>query len=176
MMKIIVPGCVQSIASFFGRLNESRILAFVFGNHHNGAGAGGASRFTVDFEKNMRRRLIEDLLRCIQPETVKVEFFNPVGRIGDEEFADGCGIRSIEVDRFAPFILITAGEVVRGKFFQVIPVRTQVVVNDIENDAESHTMRPVNERQELIWCAVEMSRGKERSTVIAPTELAWKFG
>jgi len=52
-------------------------------------------------------RLIEDLLRRVQPQPVEMIFVDPIARIGDKEFARPTGIGTVEIDRLAPFVRVS---------------------------------------------------------------------
>jgi hypothetical protein len=56
-------------------------------------------------------RPIEDLLRRVQPQPVEVIFVDPIAGIGDEKFARRPRIRAIEIDRFAPLVVVAIGEI-----------------------------------------------------------------
>ena len=60
-------------------------------------------------------RVVEDLLRGVESEAVEVELVDPVAGVGDEELADGPGVRAVEIDRVAPLALVAVGEVVRAR-------------------------------------------------------------
>ena len=47
------------------------------------------------------------------------------------------GIRSVEIERVAPIVLVAIGKVIFRKNAQIISFRAEVVVNDIENDAQA---------------------------------------
>jgi hypothetical protein len=64
-----------------------------------------------------------------------MKFRDPVTSIGDEELADRSRIRVIEIDRVAPFIFISANQIIVGKSAEIISIRSKVVVDDIEDYA-----------------------------------------
>ena len=84
-----------------------------------------------------RRGRVEDLLRGVEAETVEMKFVDPVAGIGDDELAHRRGIRAVEVDRLAPFVFVSIGEVVVGELREVVAVRAEVVVDHVENHTES---------------------------------------
>src|SRR4051812_43506441 len=96
---------------------------------------------------------------------------DPIARVRKEEVAHGPGIRSVEVDRFAPFIRVTVREVIIRELFEVIPVRAEVVVDDVKNDSQTQRMCLIDERAKIVRCSIQVSRGKEIDTVITPPEI-----
>src|SRR4051794_14688824 len=97
---------------------------------------------------------------------------NPVGSVGGEEFTYRASMVVIKVDGLAPLVFITACEVVFGKLFQVIAIRTEVIVDDIENDAHPQVMSAIHETAKIVRSAIE-SRGREQIyTIVTPAELS----
>jgi hypothetical protein len=66
-----------------------------------------------------------------------VKFFNPVTSIGDEELADRPRIRPIEIDRIAPFIFVSANQIIVGKSAEIISIRSKVVIDDVEDHTQA---------------------------------------
>src|SRR5262249_34550556 len=97
---------------------------------------------------------VEDLLRRIKPQAIKMKFFDPVACVRQEEFSDSCGIIAIKVDRIAPFVLISVGEVSFRKLLQVIAIRSEMVVDDVEHHSEAHTVRTINEGPKIVGGSV----------------------
>src|SRR5206468_177341 len=90
----------------------------------------------------------------------------------NEKLANRPRTSTVEVDRFSPFVLVAIGEICRRKLLEVVAVRTEVVVDNIEYDAEAQCMCAIDESAEVVGCAVEMSRRKQIDTVISPAKAA----
>src|SRR5215468_6381745 len=105
-----------------------------------------------------------------------MEFLDPVAGVGDEKLANKVGAGPVEVDGLAPLVFVTSGEVVVRELLEIVAVGTEVVVNDVENHAETDGMRPINESAEVVGSSIEMGGSVEIHAVIAPPEPAWKFG
>src|ERR1043166_500697 len=101
---------------------------------------------------------------------------NPIPDIGEHEFAHRPAVRAVEIDRLAPFVLITIGEIALRKAFQVIAVRTEVVVDNVENDREAERMRAVDKGAEIVGPAIKTRRREQIDAVISPTEASGKIG
>ena len=76
-------------------------------------------------------------LRGVEAKSVEVKFLDPIFAVGDEEFADGSGIFPVEIDRVTPLVPAFALQVIIRKNAEIISVRPEVVVNDIENHAQA---------------------------------------
>ena len=66
--------------------------------------------------------------------------------------------RSVEIDGLPPLVGITIGKVVIAKRRQIIPVRPQMVVHDVENHAESSQVRFIDEPFQGLGVTVDMRR------------------
>src|SRR5438132_7186895 len=51
---------------------------------------------------------------------------------------------------------------------QVVARRTQMVVDDVENDADAERMRPLDEPPQIVGPAVQARRRKQIHTVVPP--------
>src|SRR5687767_15993601 len=82
---------------------------------------------------------------------------------------------AVEVDRLAPVVRIAIGEVIGGELRQVIAVRAEMVVDDIEDHAEAGAVRGVDKMTEIVGSAVQMRRRPQIDAVISPAETARKL-
>src|SRR5512145_2081656 len=105
-----------------------------------------------------------------------MKFIDPVAGVGGEVFADRSGVLSVEIDRGAPIGRVAVGEVVFGELPQVVPIRPQVVVNDVEYHAEADRVGAIDEASEVVGIAVESGRREEIHDVVAPAELPGEIG
>src|SRR5690242_10332165 len=81
---------------------------------------------------------------CVESQPVNMELLNPICSIRNEEFTYRLRIRSVEVERFAPFIRVCRREVGVGELFHEVSVRAEMDVHHIENHAEAKRMRLVD--------------------------------
>ena len=100
---------------------------------------------------------------------------DPIARIGDEEFARRAGIGTVEIDRLAPFVVVAIGEISRGEQFEIVSVRAEMVVDDVEDDGDPESMGAVDEAAKIHRSAVEPGRREEVDAVISPAEPAGEF-
>ena len=77
-----------------------------------------------------------DALRSVKALAVETKFLNPVLCVFDKEVADGLCMRAIKIKRVAPFVFISFREPVIAELRQIVSVRSNVIVNNIENHAD----------------------------------------
>src|SRR5207253_4173215 len=58
---------------------------------------------------------------------------------------------------------------------EIIPVRPEVVVDDVEKNHQPMHVRRINESLELIGRAIRMIGSKRQHTVVPPVSSAWKI-
>ena len=76
-------------------------------------------------------------VRGVEAEPVKMKFLDPITAVGDEEFADWCRIRTVEINHVAPFVSFPPNQIIVGINAQIISVWSEMVVNDVENYTEA---------------------------------------
>src|SRR5262249_5313312 len=100
-----------------------------------------------------RRQLLEDVrlavvayrVNGVEAKPVDVELLDPVKGVVDEEVPHHTAARSVEVDRRTPGRRVPLGEELRGVVVEVITLRPEVIVNDVEKHHETARMRRVDE-------------------------------
>jgi hypothetical protein len=113
---------------------------------------------------------VDYLLRRVEPQPVEMELVNPVAGVGDEELTHRSSVRAVEIDRFAPLVLVAVGEVLLGEALQVISVGAEMVVDHVEDHAETERVCAVDEAAEIVRRAVEPRGREEVDAVVAPAE------
>ncbi len=63
-----------------------------------------------------------------------------------------------------------------SKVTEVIPFRTQVVVNHIEHDRESVLMASFDQPPQALGATVTVLDGKWINPIVTPIAIAWKLG
>src|SRR5204862_6075072 len=122
------------------------------------------------------RGTVEDLLSGIEPKTVEMKLVYPIGGVGGKEFTHRRRIGAIEVNRFAPLVLITVGKIIGRERFQAVAVRPEVIIDDIQNDAQADPVGLVNETPDVVGNAVKPRGSEKIDAVVPPTEPPWKIG
>src|SRR5207249_567764 len=96
--------------------------------------------------------------------------------INFEVLADRSAVRPIKVNRSAPFILITAREIVLRKLAQIISIWAKMVVHHIQNDPHAELMRLVHKLFELRRRAIEPGRSVQVYPIVPPAEAPCEIG
>ena len=91
-----------------------------------------------------------------------MKLLDPVPGVRDEKLTNRPCIVAVEIDRVSP-IGRGAAEVARRELGEIIPVRAEVIVDDVEDHAELEPVRGVDERAKIVGRAIQMRRRK-RST------------
>ena len=92
----------------------------------------------------------------------------------NEEAADFVAPLTIEIDRLAPRSVIAIGEV-GSKIGEIIAFGTQMVVDDIERDAEIFVVTGVDQPLQSEGAAVGILHRKRENAVVSPISLARKL-
>src|SRR5207237_9784236 len=106
----------------------------------------------------------------VEAQRVEIRFRDPMRAVREDESTNRPAIRPVEIDRLAPFVLVAVGEIAFRKALQVIPVRTEMVVDDVEDDGDAKPVGAVDEGAELVGAAVETGRREQVDPVIPPAE------
>ncbi len=132
-MKIVIPESVEIVSSGSTRLNQFGFLWLILGHENNRSRRRGFPGHLGNLAQNVVIGFVFDILRRIKAKAVEMEFVDPVASVGDEKFTDRPGIRSIEIERIAPVVLVTSGEIIVGIDAKIISVGPEMIVNDVEN-------------------------------------------
>src|SRR5271166_7157692 len=116
----------------------------------------------------MLRRIVQDEVSRIQPETVDVEFIHPIYGIFREQLADGLCARRVQIKCCAPWRVMGSVEVVIGICAHVVSVGSEMVVNDIQDDGYARCMRGIHEGSESIRSPVGSRWRVNGHTVVTP--------
>ena len=92
----------------------------------------------------MIRAEVEDLVDRVEPQRVDMVLGQPVQRIVDEEAPYPGALRTVEIDRGAPWCSITVGKV-WAILAKVVSFRAQMVVDDVQHHRETFVMTSVDE-------------------------------
>ena len=118
---------------------------------------------------------VEDLLGGIEAQTVEVVFSDPIAGVCDEELPDRHRIRSVEVDRVTPLVLVLVGEVRVRELAEIVARRAEMIRHDVEDHRHSDAVRGVDEPPEVVGPAVQMRRREQVDAVVPPSEPAFEL-
>src|SRR4029077_12379136 len=71
-----------------------------------------------------------------------------------------------------PFVVVAIGEISRGEQFEIVSIRAEMVVDDVEDDGDPQSMGTVDEAAKIRRSAVEPGWCEEVDAVISPAEPA----
>ena len=78
-----------------------------------------------------------DRIGGVEPKAIEMEFLDPIPAIGDEKFPDRSGVFAVEVDRINTIVGTRAVKVIVGINPEIIPIRSEVVLNNVENHGQA---------------------------------------
>jgi hypothetical protein len=110
---------------------------------------------------------IEDPVHGVQSQRIDMVLGDPVQRVVDDEPADLVAARAVVVHRAPPRGAVSLGEV-GTEGVEVIPLRTDVVVHDVEHHREPLGVCCVHESLEPIRSAVRALDRVQVDAVVAP--------
>ena len=93
----------------------------------------------------------------IQPEAIEMKLFDPVTSILDKKLPHLFGAGSVEIDRLSPFVGISIGEVFVAEGRQIVSIRSQMVVHNVENHTQASQMRLVHKPFQGIGLTVHIT-------------------
>ena len=97
-------------------------------------------------------------------------------RVVEKEAANGGRAVAIEVDGGSPGRAVRAGEEIAAERRQIGALGSEVVVDDIDEDAETGGVSVVDEGAEIIRPAIRARRREERGAVVSPVPTPGKIG
>ena len=131
---------------------------------HERVGRGGANA-ARELGEHMFWRVVLDRVDGVEPEPVELVLAHPELGVLDRPFAHA---RLAVVERLAPGRLAEAvGEVGAEAAERLVP-RPDVVVDDVQEDAEARSVGRVHEAGELLRAAVRLVRRGRVEAVVAP--------
>jgi hypothetical protein len=171
VMEIVVPERVHSVPALGLRFHEPRLLRLVLGNDYRLPRPRRRAHLADDGREDVVGAGIEDALRRVEAQAVEVELLDPVAGVGEKERAHGPAVRAVEVERLAPLRLVAVGEVVVRVLGEVVAVRAEVVVHDVEDHGQAIGVRVIHEPPRVVGRSVEARGREEVDAVVAPAEL-----
>ena len=81
---------------------------------------------------------------------------------------------TVEIDRLAPFVLVAVSEI-GAENAEIISVRAEMIVNDIEDNGDAESMGAVDKLAKIIGLSIKPGRREQIDPIISPTEPARKI-
>ena len=126
-----------------------------------------------DFGEDVLGRSVRDRVRRIEPEAVNVKFTAPIAGVFNKEFSHRF---QLEIQAIAPGRLVPWIEIVAAISAEIIAVRTEVVVDHVENDRETALMCRIDQRTQVVRSAIDASRRVKQHAVVTPVACPRKIG
>src|SRR5262245_19005956 len=99
-----------------------------------------------------------------------MKLVDPVPGVGQHELPDRSGLRPVEVQGRPPLGGVAIGEVIGRVSREVVAVGAQVVVDDVEDDAQARGVRSIHEPAQVVRRTVEARRREQADAVVSPAE------
>src|SRR5690606_1984581 len=146
MVEVIQPLGVETIPANFFVLNDAWRIQVAFRNHKQWFAdlLRICFHLLVDLLQEMDGAVIKNSMDSVQPEPVDVVMLKPMEGIFDKKIAYTVGIRPIKIDCHAPRCSVVVRKI-RAEMSDVIPLGSQVVVHDIQNDGNAPVMACINQ-------------------------------
>jgi hypothetical protein len=177
VVEVVAPDRVQAVAVDLHREDQARVVQVGLGNQcfDKAALFGLAAGRQGQLPQEGHGRLIEDGVGGVQPQAVQVEAGEPVFGIVQEVGSDLVAVRPVEVDRFTPGGAVMVREV-GPEVPEVVPLRAEVVVDDIQEDREPTIVAGVNQPLQPVRSAVAGLDREGVDAVVAPIPLPRELG
>ncbi len=150
MVKIVVPQRIEPVPAALRRAHQSGVLRLVFADDDRVPAASSPADLAGYRRQDVHVGGVEHLLGRVEAQPVEVVFLGPIAGIGEHEFANRPAVGPVKIDRLAPLVLVPVGEIAFGKAFQVIAVRAEMVVDDVEDDRHAERVGPIDEGAEIV--------------------------
>src|SRR5690606_18859143 len=144
VMKLVVPLRIEALPASFRRLHHARIIGVTFGDYHQLASQPHTQ------SRHLRRQLLQkckgrgiyEAVRSVHPESIHAVVAQPHQGVIDEEASDVITAGTIQINRLPPRCTVGRREI-WAEPSQLVPYRSQVVVNHIKNYVETQSMTGV---------------------------------
>ena len=171
MMDIVVPLGGREARPARGVTREAvRFVAVVLEHDVNVASPeqGVAPQGLGELGHDVRLRVVDDRVHGIETQPVDSIFVDPVKRIVDEELAHETAPLTVEIDRRSPRRSMARVEELRRVGMQVIALRAEMVVHDVEQHHEAVCVRRVDQTLQVVGRPVAVSGRERQHAVVAP--------
>ena len=151
------------------RPDEPRIIEIALGDDDDMASERVAfgMRRDGDLAQQVRRAEIEDAVHGVEPQAVEVILRHPVSGIVDDVPPHVVAAGIVVVERRPPRCLVLLGEI-GPEERKVVPLRADVIVDDVENDREPFRVCGVDELLQPRRSTVRVLDRVQRHAVVAP--------
>src|ERR1700722_765813 len=139
-------------------------------------GRNGVTNRLCQFRQDVWLAVVGNRVDRVEAQPVKVIFRQPIECIVNEKVTHSAALRAVEVYAVAPRSLVPVGKELGRVAVEVIPFRTEVVVNHVEENHESAFVSALHKLFKIFGPAITRVGSKRIDAVITPVSLAWKVG
>ena len=177
VVEVIRPHRVQPDTAGLGRQHDATVVIVRFGHDVRGPAlqARLLARRRGDLGEDMHGARVVDRVDRVQAQTVEVEIAHPGARVLDEVAPHAVAVRTVVVERAAPRCAVAVGEV-RPEVAEIVPLGTEVVVDDVEDDRQPMGVTGVHQAAQPAGPAIGRLRREQMDTVVTPVARAGKLG
>src|SRR4030095_9906529 len=175
-MKVVAPNRVQTVTAEMSRSNQAGVIGCALGDQINPAlqFSSEGFNFSAKLREKRPRRLVENRVHRVEAQSVDVKIAYPVAGVFNKETTDCIAVRYSEIERQAPGGSVAIGKI-RCEVGKIISFRTEVIVNDVENDGQTLAVARIDEALEATRSAVGILHSEWINTVIAPVSVTGKL-
>ena len=116
---------------------------------------------------------VPNVVDGVEPQTVETKFLQPIEHIVDEELTHRL---ALEGDGAAPRRAALRIEEVRRVEMEIIPLRPEMIIDDVEHDHEPALVSRIDQTLQTVRAAISRVRRIEQHAVIAPAAIAGELG
>ncbi len=172
VVEVVAPDGVEAEAAERPLPHEAGVVGVALGDHVDRTAE--RRRLGVDGSRELLEerpgRSVHERVDGVEPEAVHVKVADPVEGVLEEEAPHLVRAGPVEVERCAPGRRVGAREV-GAELREVVPLRAEVVVDDVEDDREPERVRRVHETLHGLRAAERGLDGEEVDAVVAPVPL-----
>ncbi len=177
MVEVITPLCVEARAARLRWIEKPHVVQIAFGDDVHSPAELPCLIVSglFDFPQDVPGAGIVDRMHRVDPQAVKMELANPITYVFQDKSPHGVRAATVKVHCTSPGRAMPVGEV-GSEFGEVIAFRSQVVVNDIEDDGQARPMARLDQPLQSPRAAVTVLNGERVNPLIPPTACSGELG
>ena len=129
-----------------------------------------------EFVNDVWTAVVLDGVDRVEAQSVEVKSADPVFRVLDDEVPNRARVGPVEIDCIAPRRPMAVGEEVRRIAREVIPLRSEMIVDHVEQHRYAALVRRFDEGLQVLGPAVARVGGVRADPVVAPAPAATEVG
>ncbi len=167
-MHVVVPLGVEAAAACRPRRDQARIVEVALGDERQRSPQVRGQPAGLDGQilEKMGGGVVDERVDGVESERVDVELAEPPQRVADDVAAHLAAVRSVQVDAAAPGV--GALRQVRAVPVEVVPRRSEVVVDGVEDHAETAGVARVDEGLQPVRSTVALVHRVPEDAIVSP--------